>query len=313
MRARTRYRAIPGVLVAAAVGLLVVTPIARADTPGYHDYVALGDSWTADVVIAGTAGTPTARYVPIDCFQSTFDYPKQVAKALDVGTFFDASCGSATTQNFADPQPGLPLGGTNPPQFSHLTKDTDLVTVGIGGNDVELASAVLDCLNLTGTNLPLPAPLAASCKAKWTAGGVDRMSENIRAAKSKVVDALDEIHERSPKADVFLVNYLAGIRGPGCYPLIQASNTDQAWLGQKLHELNTMLASAAEDGDAELVDTYTPSIGHDVCQLPTVRYVEGFLPVSLNQPAIAVPIHPNSAGADSQASTVLSTINGSRL
>jgi len=312
MRARTRYRAIPVVLLASVLGLLVVAPIARADTPGYHEYVALGDSWTADVIIAGTAGTPTARYVPIDCFQSTFDYPKQVAKALDVAQFYDASCGSATTQNFADPQPGLPLGGTNPPQFSHLTPDTDLVTVGIGGNDVDLAGAVLDCLNLTGTRLPLPSPLAASCKAKWTAGGVDRMSENIRAAKPKVIDALDAIHERSPKADVFVVNYLAGIRGPGCYPLLQASNADQVWVAQKLRELNTMLAAAADAGDAQLVDTYTPSIGHDACQLPTVRYVEGFLPVSLNQPAIAVPIHPNSAGADSQATSVIAAINDSR-
>jgi hypothetical protein len=310
MRARTRYRAIPAVLLAAAVGVLVITPIARADTPGYHEYVALGDSWTADVVIAGTAGVPTSKYVPIDCFQSTFDYPEQVAKALGVTKFYDASCGSATTQNFADPQPGLPLGGTNPPQFSHLTKDTDLVTVGIGGNDAQLASAVLDCLNLTGSRLPLPYPLAASCKAKWTAGGVDRMSENIKAAEPKVVDALQSIHERSPGADVFVVNYLAGIHGPGCFPLIQASNADQVWLAQKLRELNAMLARATEDGDARLVDTYTPSIGHDVCQLPTVRYVEGFLPVSLNQPAIAVPIHPNSAGADAQATFVTSAISG---
>jgi hypothetical protein len=199
MRARTRYRAISAVLLAAALSLLALAPIARADTPGYHEYVALGDSWTADVVIVGTAGAPTARYVPIDCFQSTFDYPKQVAKALGVTKFYDASCGSATTRNFADPQPGLPLGGTNPPQFSHLTPTTDLVTVGIGGNDADLASAVLGCLNLTGSLVRLPYPLGASCKAKWTAGGVDRMSKNIKAAEPKVVAALKAIHRRSPK------------------------------------------------------------------------------------------------------------------
>jgi hypothetical protein len=45
-----------------------------------------------------------------------------------------------------------------------------------------------------------------------------------------------------------------------------------------------MLVRAADAGDAHPVDTYTPTIGHDVCQLPNVRYVEGFLPVSLNQP-----------------------------
>jgi hypothetical protein len=48
--------------------------------------------------------------------------------------------------------------------------------------------------------------------------------------------------------------------------------------------------------------------------IPTVRYVEGFLPVSLNQSAEAVPIHPNSAGAGAQAAIVTSAISGdSRL
>lgn len=308
MRARDRYRALPAVLLAAVLGLLVLVPVAGADTPRYREYVALGDSWTADVIIIGTAGTPTAKYVPVDCFQATFNYPKQVAEALDVDKFYDASCGSATTQNFAGPQPGLPLGGTNPPQFSHLTEDTDLVTVGIGGNDAKLAAAVIDCLNLTGSRLPLPPPVAASCKAKWTEDGEDRMSENIKAAEPKVVAALEGVHRRSPRADVFLVNYLAGIRGPGCFPLVQASNADQEWLAEKLRELNAMLARAAEAGGARLVDTYRPTIGHDICRLPTVRYAEAFIPASLNQPAVAVPFHPNSAGAAAQAAAVTSAI-----
>jgi len=312
MPARAHFRAVTIAILAGVFATFLMAPVARADTPGYQEYVALGDSWTADVIILGTAGHPTAQYVPIDCFQSTFDYPKQVATSLRVSKFFDASCGSATTDNFANPQPGLPLGGTNPAQFSHLTPSTDLVTVGIGGNDAELASAVVDCLNLTGSLLPLPYPLGASCKAKWTAGGVDKMSRNIRAAEPKVIAALKGIHRRSPEADVFLVNYLAGIRGPGCYPLLQASNTDQVWIAQKLSELNAMLARAARAGDAQLIDTYTPSIGHDVCQLPNVRYVEGFIPASLNQPAIAVPIHPNSAGANAQAAIVASAIVASR-
>ncbi|MGI5129150.1 SGNH/GDSL hydrolase family protein [Pseudonocardia sp. CA-107938] len=316
MRARIRHRAVPVLLLAVAAGLLVQAPVAHAAPAGYHKYVALGDSWTADVVLLGTAGTPTGKYVPVDCFQSTFNYPKQVAKALEVESFFDASCGSATTEHFFQPQSGLPFGGTNPPQLSRLTPDTDLVTVGIGGNDAELAGAVIDCLNVTGSLvaplLPLPYPLAASCKARWTAEGVDRMSENIAAAEPKVVAALQAVHDRSPDADVFLVNYLAGIRGPGCYPLVQASNADQVWLAEKLQELNAMLVRAAEAGGARLVDTYTATIGHDVCKLPTVRYAEAFLPVSLNQPAVAVPFHPNSAGADAQATAVLSAITSSR-
>jgi hypothetical protein len=39
------------------------------------------------------------------------------------------------------------------------------------------------------------------------------------------------------------------------------------------------------------VDTYTPSIGHDVCQLPGTKWVEGLVPT-----APAAPIHPNALG-----------------
>ena len=48
---------------------------------------------------------------------------------------------SATTDDFYSPQEDLPLGGTNPAQFDRLTPTTDLVTVGIGGNDAGIAGA----------------------------------------------------------------------------------------------------------------------------------------------------------------------------
>jgi hypothetical protein len=86
---------------------------------------------------------------------------------------------------------------------------------------------------------------------------------------------------------------------------VQVSDEDSGYVYAKLVELNAMLKRAAKEGDAELVDTFTPTIGHDWCQLPTRRYVEGVIPVSLNAPAVAVPFHPNSAGADAQARIVL--------
>lgn len=302
MKARTLLIVVLGALV----GALAVSPAAAA-APKYKEYVALGDSWTADVVFIGTRGYPTAEYVPLGCLQSAYNYPKQVAAALDVPRFYDASCGGATTTDFTKPQ-AAPLGGTNPPQFSHLTRTTDLVTVGIGGNDAGLAAAVLDCLNLTGGLLPLPYPLGATCESKWTADGVDKMSQNIKASEPKVVAAVRGIQKRSPKARVFLVNYMAGIRPPGCFPLQPAANSDQVWLSKKLQELNAMIARAAKATGARLIDTYKPTIGHDACQLPNARYVEGFLPASLNQPALAVPFHPNSAGADVQAALVAAAV-----
>ncbi|HEX4252704.1 MAG TPA: hypothetical protein VH008_32880, partial [Pseudonocardia sp.] len=198
-RGRAYWALLPASLATAVLTLLVIAPEASA-APHYREYVALGDSWSADVVLLGVASQPTARYAPLGCFQSNRNYPKQVAAAIGVAIFRDATCGSATTDNFAEPQPGLPLGGTNPPQFDRLTRTTDLVTVGIGGNDVGLAAFLVQCINLLPTGTGLPSPLGGSCKQKMTAHGVDQMSKQIEAAEPKLVAAFEGVHKRSPEA-----------------------------------------------------------------------------------------------------------------
>ncbi len=46
--------------------------------------------------------------------------------------------------DFYAPQ-SVELGGTNPAQSDRLSPTTDLVTVGIGGNDAGIAGAAMDC------------------------------------------------------------------------------------------------------------------------------------------------------------------------
>ena len=65
-----------------------------------------------------------------------------------------------------------------------------------------------------------------------------------------------------------------------------------------------MVKRAARKGGAEFVNTFTPTIGHDLCQLPHIRYGETYGP-SVNDPAVGVPAHPNAAGARAQAAVVL--------
>jgi hypothetical protein len=317
----TPARPIAALSTLAAVAALALAGPAGASgkpSPPPLEYVALGDSWSADVVLLGSDGPPDATYAPIDCAQSHHNYPKIVAAALGAPTFRDATCGSATTDDFSSPQTGLPLGGTNPPQFDRLSPTTTLVTVGIGGNDAGIASAGLDCLNALPVTSPIPSgtvPLPGTpvtpgqlplggCKAKYTAGGVDQLSRQIAAAEPKVVAAFRRIHQLSPKARILAVNYFAAVPDHGCYPTLPATDEDMAYIHDKFLELNAMLARAASAGGAELVDTYAPTIGHDMCQPPTVRYAEA-LGASVNDPAAGVPAHPNAAGARAQAQVVL--------
>jgi lysophospholipase L1-like esterase len=284
-----------------------VKPEPRPKNP-FREYVALGDSWTADVVILNGDGLPATEHAPIDCAQSHRNYPKLVARALKVRTFRDASCGSATTKDFRHPQTGLPIGGTNPPQFDRLTKRTTLVTVGIGGNDAGIAAAALDCLNL----LPVPNPISdtgpglpfGGCKAKYTAGGRDQLSDSIKASLPKLVRAYKRIKRISPRARILAIDYLAAVPEHACYPTLPATEEDVQYLHAKFLQLHKMVERAARKGGVEYVDTYTPSLGHDVCQGPTVRYAE-VLGLSVNDVAVGVPAHPNAAGARAQARIVL--------
>jgi lysophospholipase L1-like esterase len=277
---------------------------ATKTAPRYKEYVALGDSWSADVVIADTDGPPDSTYAPAGCAQSHRNYPKLLAGALKVSVFRDATCGSATTDDFYAPQTGLPTGETNPAQFDRLTPTTDLVTVGIGGNDAGFAGAAMDCIS--------PLPQGAQCKEKYTAEGSDQLAEAIKTSEPKLVRALKEIHQRSPRARILMLDYLAGIPQTGCYPVVPVSDSDMAYLYSTFQKLNAMVKRAAAAGGAQFVNTYTPSLGHHVCSAPNHRYVEGLGVVSVNGAAVAVPAHPNSAGAASQFRTALAAVQRGR-
>jgi lysophospholipase L1-like esterase len=294
----------------AAATLLASLPFALAapadaapkQRTGYQEYVALGDSWSADVVVADTDGPPDSTYAPMGCAQSHRNYPKLLAAELQVPVFRDATCGSATTDDFYAPQTGLPTGETNPAQFDRLSPTTDLVTVGVGGNDAGFAGAAMDCLS--------PLPQGAQCKEKYTAGGVDQLAQAIEESEPKLVRALQEIHRRSPRARVLMLDYLAGIPEHGCYPVVPVSDSDMQYLYATFQKLNAMVQRAAAEGGAEFVNTYDASLGHHVCSDPTYRYVEGLGIVSVNGVAVAVPAHPNSAGAASQYRSTLAVVRG---
>ncbi|KAA1415965.1 SGNH/GDSL hydrolase family protein [Nocardioides humilatus] len=277
--------------------------------PRYHEYVALGDSWSADVFTS----LPTSEFVPIDCAQSPTNYPHQVAARLKVPVFRDATCGSATSEHFVEAQ-SLPLGGVNPPQFDMLRKTTDLVTVGIGGNDIGLADAVLGCLNLLPADLlGLPAPLGAPCSNAFSTGDKDRFREAIKVTEPKLRMRLRQIHRRSPRADIFLVNYLNGLptSGKGCWPIVPITDADMAYLQRTFLLLNAMLERVAKaDKHTRLINTYTPTLGHDLCQPSGTKYAEGLIPLALDNPLLlAIPFHPNQRGADAQARIVTRSIS----
>jgi lysophospholipase L1-like esterase len=284
-----KRRTLSALVVAALFAAMALPSPAVAALGGYTSYVALGDSFTAGPLIPNLIAEAGA------CVRSDHDYPHLVAAVLDVSRFRDVSCSGATTANMTQPQV-LPFGAPNGPQLDALDAGVDLVTLGIGGNDSGLIDVVLTCLGLG-----LLSPFGAPCQQYYAGNGED-IAARVDATTPRIAALLAAIHDRAPRARVFVVGYPVVVpdQGSGCWPLFPVASGDVPWLRGLLQRLNAMLAAAAAAGGATFVDTYRTSIGHDVCALPGVKWVEGLIPTSL-----AAPLHPNFLGVLNSTQQVL--------
>jgi len=303
---RRRARAVPArpttrALIAVAGGSLLVVALfgtARAGITGplgaggRPHYVALGDSYTAGPLIPDQTGSP------VGCLRSTHSYPFLVAAGTGAAAFTDASCQGATTADMTHAQ-SVPLG-TNPPQDNALSASTTLVTLQISGNNIGFSDIIIHC-----TTLSLTDPFGSPCKDYYTSGGTDRLRAKINAAAPKVAADLRGIHADAPDARVFVVGYpvILPNSGDGCWPEVPIAFGDVPYLRGVEKALNSMLASVAAANNATFVDTYAASIGHDVCQAPGTKWVEGLIPTSP-----AVPFHPNMLGEQAMARQVLAAL-----
>lgn len=306
----TLFVAVTAVLAGAGSG--------AATSPQYREYVALGDSFSADVSLV----TVSTEQVPLGCVQSAQNYPKQLARRLGVAVFRDATCGSAKLEDMYAPQdvnrlPGI--GGINPPQLDRLTTRTDLVTLGISGNDVGLISVATACINVLpplvfAPGQPPAAPhLGLPCQPQFVVNGVDTISQQIARAEPGLRQLVDVIRARAPHAEIALVDYLNFVPTVGCFPYLLVLNEDVPWFRAKLVELNAMIARVAAVEGVRFVDTSTGTGGHDVCQPPEAMWGQGVIPWSASPPGPAIPFHPNQLGADHQAQAVLGALGRATL
>jgi len=279
-------------LVIALSGTAGAGVFAPAGAAGPPRYVSLGDSYTAAPLVPAQTGSPAG------CLRSTHSYPFLVAAGAGAATFTDVSCQGATTANMTRPQ-SVPLG-TNPPQDNALSASTTLVTLQIGGNNIGFSDIIIHCTTLSVTN-----PFGSPCKDHYTSGGTDKLRAKINAAAPKVAADIHAIHTDAPNARVFVVGYpvILPNSGSGCWPVVPIAFGDVPYLRGVEKALNAMLAAVAAANNATFVDTYTASIGHDVCQDPGTKWVEGLIPTSP-----AAPFHPNQLGEQGMARQVLAAL-----
>ncbi|MBZ4016624.1 SGNH/GDSL hydrolase family protein [Streptomyces purpurogeneiscleroticus] len=303
-RFRTRL-ALLGSAAALAAGALVPAQFAGAHPAAAAEdqqWVALGDSYTAGVIRA--AGNTFE--IPRDgCERTDRSYPQVIDR--DLGGLFDltnVSCGAATIENVTD-QAQEPIGRhlppvsedpdypfpAVPPQSEAVGPDTDVITVGVGGNTLGFADILAKCPQLGGESDGMGTP----CKDALGAGLQTRLDK----ASREYDRMLAVLHERAPQAKILTVGY----------PTVIPQNTakcnygdltqfgtitqgDLAWLRTDVLEpLNkTIEDSTGTQEAAGFVDLYTSSQEHSVCD--DTKWMEGFvtLPDQLSF------VHPNALG-----------------
>jgi GDSL-like Lipase/Acylhydrolase family len=262
-----------------AVGALGAALPSVANAAG-ASYVALGDSYTAAPGV-----TPPSLTAPPECGQSQANYPHLLAAALGL-SLTDVSCGGAKTENLTIAQ--FP---DQPPQFDALTATTEVVTLGMGGNDHNLFETLV--VGCTETDLGQP-NVGAPCKKKYEAFVTKTFEENVGPQE----EALAEIHALSPQAKVFVVGYPEITPTNGyCPTAIPWTTKDLKWFHSRVQGRgNASLKREARANGAIFVNTFTPSAGHNACEPVGVRWIE-----PLFGSLTGVAVHPNAVGEENDA------------
>ncbi|ODR00748.1 hypothetical protein BST27_15130 [Mycobacterium intermedium] len=246
-------------------------------------YVALGDSAAAAPLVPYQADPP-------GCLKSTNDYPSVLARGIGARSFSDVACSGATTADITY-RAQQTRRGSVAPQIDAIGDETELITITIGGNDIELAGSASKCRR---SSLTLPA-----CFDEFTTAGQDRFSAAIRRQIPVWEDMVDAIRARAPRARIVFVGYGRYVRSGGCFGRQPINPRDADYFQAKVDELDEAQRALAARKRVEFFDTRPLSVGHDMCAPAEQRYFEGFV---LSHEA--APLHPNAMGATAVANAL---------
>lgn len=260
-----------------------------ASPVAFERYVALGDSFTAAPLV------PTTDLAD-GCFRSDSNYPSIVAEQLDIAELVDVSCSGADTSDLTGRQATV-RGATVPAQLTALDRDTDLVTLGIGGNDFDLFHTLVATCTNTGRQDPTGSP----CVDELEQRGVDLVARTDEIS-DRVGDAVRQVQRRAPEATVVLVGYLRLAPSAGRCRDLPFARGDYAFGARVSRALNDALERAARRTGVRFVDMHAASEGHDVCS--EEPWVNGQR--TLRGEALAY--HPFADGMEAVAEEVVAAI-----
>jgi lysophospholipase L1-like esterase len=229
-------------IVLTLITLALPGTASAAPPPAGLAYVAMGSSFAAGPGIApGEAGSPSG------CARSANNYANVLAR--DIGAdLTDVSCSGATTANvLTDAQDG------QSPQIDAVGAGTQLVTVTIGGNDIDYLGSLdtYSCQDSGGTNC----------------GTVDTgaITSTLTVLTQRLENVVTAVHSRAPQAHVLLVNYFTILPGSGACAGVPLTADHLSYERSLAADLAQDTATAANATGATLVDLATASAPHNSC------------------------------------------------
>jgi lysophospholipase L1-like esterase len=282
MRISALSLALAGALAASACSSPAAVNAASPAASG--DYVALGASFAA-----GPGLGETKPGSPPRCAQTMGGYPTLLAEDLRLA-LFDMSCSGATSQHV--------LTGWNelPPQIDALTPSTSLVTVTVGGND----------LNYVGNFF------SAGCAADGTAQVAGRKftcpvprkptQAQFAAVEANLREIAKQVRARSPKARLVFVPYLTLLPAAPCAAAPIDANL-WAIAAETADRLSRMTRAVAVEADAVVVPLDTQSQSHTACDAQP--WTNGR---KAAMPGDGIAWHPNLAGMRATADAIVTTL-----
>lgn len=281
---------------AAFASELVLAPTAPASL---GRVVALGDSSAS-----GPSLGPEYPDAPPECDRTTGGYPALVGQRVVHGEFVNETCSGAITSSLFAGSTYSGSGNRVRAQLDALNGTERVVLLSIGDNNAGFGEVTTNCLYHGGSSTNV-------CTQTYVSGGTNTLIARGKSISADIGNALDAIHTKSPKAEIFLVGYLdiAPTNVAGCSGLMWLTQTDAPIFEQWEVAVNDSLREAAKAHDTHFVDAYVQSTGHTGCaSSASQRWTN---PVT--GATSGVGLHPTAEGADAVANMVTAAMSKAGL
>lgn len=281
--------AILALLLLFAIGATAFAWFQARQTPaGPPVYVALGSSFAA-----GPGLGELQENSPLLCARSTNGYPRQLARLLKL-PIADMSCGGATTAH-------LLHGGQffQGPQVRVINRETRLVTITVGGNDV---GYVGDIQMLAASRSD---GLFGWLVATFWNGPEAANQRDYARFERDLTSLLRAIRRRAPAAKLVVASYPAILPPSGSCARILLTSAEVDLMREVGDRLAAATRSAAEKGGALMVDMNASGREHHGCSADP--WTKGQTPLS------EAPFHPTERGARATARMIVQALDHQQL